>query len=114
MTINVNTIEKLRGYKMNLTPVKEDKSPVRKNGKWFKDWTNQELLNAKRIGVWHKESEVFDVDFDDKSFNAHKFIDMLPPTFTIGKMVNGKPVATHKIYRHPKDVEPKYYSYPTK
>ena len=113
MTINVNTIEKFRSYKMNLTPVGMDKKPKLKNGKWFYDWTDQELLKAERIGFWHKQSEMFDVDFDDKKFIAHKFMDMLPPTFTIGKMVNGKPVATHKAYRHPKDVKPKYYSYPT-
>jgi len=46
MTINVNTIEKFRSYKMNLTPVGMDKKPKLKNGKWFYDWTDQELLKA--------------------------------------------------------------------
>ena len=57
------------------------------------------MLDANRIGAFHEDSEIYDVDFDCKKYIAHKFIDMLPPTFTVGKKVNGKTIATHLIYR---------------
>ena len=89
-----------------------DKMPVSKNGTWGKDWTDQDLLEANRIGAYHKDSNIYDVDFDDKSFTAHKFIDMLPPTLTIGKKVNGRVIATHKIYKKPDNVKLKTYEFP--
>ena len=33
-----------------------------------KDWSDQELLDANRIGAFHRDSNIFDVDFDDKRF----------------------------------------------
>jgi hypothetical protein len=62
-------------------------------------WNDQELLDANRIGAFHRDSNIFDVDFDDKDYNAHKFIDCLPATFTVGKKVNGRTIATHLIYK---------------
>ena len=103
--INPENVQKFKSYGFVLTPViksknpNEDKKPVSKNGTWHKDWNDQELLDASRIGAYHRDSKIFDVDFDDKEYNAHKFMDLLPPTFTIGKKVNGRPVATHLIYR---------------
>ena len=112
--INRENVEKFKSYGFILTPVHKSKNPdVDKKPKTVKgadgkyhwsnkigyDWTDQELLDANRIGAWHKDSNIFDVDFDDKDFNAHKFIDMLPPTFTVGKKVNGRTVPTHLIYR---------------
>ena len=103
--INPENVQKFKSYGFVLTPViksknpNEDKKPVSKNGTWHKDWNDQELLDASRIGAYHRDSKIFDVDFDDKDYNAHKFMDLLPPTFTIGKKVNGRPVATHLIYR---------------
>ena len=116
MITNEN-IKKFKSYGLVLTPVNKtndqyDKSPVAKNGHWSSDWSEQELLDANRLGAFHKESNIYDVDFDDKSFNAHKFIDMLPPTLTIGKKVNGRVIATHKIYKKPDEVKMKSYSYP--
>ena len=111
MITNEN-VQKFKSYGFVLTPViksknpNEDKKPVtnkKTNFKWSNkvgyDWSDQELLDANRIGAYHKDSNIFDVDFDDKEFIAHKFMDMLPPTFTVGKKVNGKPVATHLIYK---------------
>ncbi len=103
--INPENVQKFKSYGFVLTPViksknpNEDKKPVSKNGTWHKDWNDQELLDANRLGAYHRDSKIFDVDFDDKEYNAHKFIDCLPPTFTVGKKVNGRTIATHLIYR---------------
>ena len=103
--INPENVQKFKSYGFVLTPViksknpNEDKKPKTKNGTWHKDWNDQELLDASRIGAFHRDSNIFDVDFDDKEYNAHKFMDLLPPTFTVGKKVNGRTIATHLIYR---------------
>ena len=110
--INAENVQKFKSYGFILTPVhkskdpKVDKNPVcnaKTNWTWSNisgyEWTDQELLDANRIGAFHEDSEIFDVDFDCKKFIAHKFIDMLPPTFTVGKKVNGKTIPTHLIYR---------------
>jgi len=119
MITNDNVQKFTDDYKLVLTPViksddpNKDKKPDTKKGKWFYTWSLHELLAAQRIGAFHKESGILDVDFDDKNYIAHKFIDCLPPTFTVGKKINGKVIATHKIYyRKNKDVKVKNYSYP--
>ena len=50
--------------------------------------------------------------FDDKDFNAHKFLSVFPDTLTIGKNVNGRPVATHLIYKLENGKNVEKYSYP--
>ena len=111
-------VQKLRSYGFKLTPVKKstdpekDKKPVTQNGKWSDDWNEDELVQAERIGVFHKKSGVYDMDFDDKSLVAHKFIDLLPATFTIGKLIDNVPVATHKIYKLPEGKTAYKYVYP--
>ena len=119
MITNDNVQKFTDDYKFILTPViksndpNKDKKPETKKGKWFYTWSLHELLAAQRIGAFHKESGILDVDFDDKNYIAHKFIDCLPPTFTVGKKVNGKVIATHKIfYRKSRDVKVKNYGYP--
>jgi KaiC/GvpD/RAD55 family RecA-like ATPase len=119
MITNDNVQKFTDDYKFILTPViksndpNKDKKPETKKGKWFYSWEFHELLAAQRLGAFHKESGIIDVDFDDKNYIAHKFIDCLPPTFTVGKKVNGKVIATHKIYyRKNKDVKVKNYGYP--
>ena len=77
MITNEN-IQKFKNYGLVLTPVNKtndikDKSPVVKNGSWSADWTDQELLDANRLGAFHKESGIYDIDFDDKSLRANKF-----------------------------------------
>ena len=109
--INVENLEKFKSYGFALTPVikskdpDEDKKPKTKDFKWSTDWTDQELLDANRIGAYHRDSKIFDVDFDDKEYNAHKFIDCLPATFTVGKKVNGRTIATHLIYKTRENVK---------
>ena len=119
MITNDNVQKFTDDYKFILTPViksddpTKDKKPESKNGKWFYTWSLHELLAAQRLGAFHKESGIIDVDFDDKNYIAHKFIDCLPPTFTVGKKVNGKVIPTHKIfYRKNKNVKVKNYGYP--
>jgi|TARA_R100001086_G_scaffold124121_1_gene64064 KaiC/GvpD/RAD55 family RecA-like ATPase len=117
MITNEN-VQKFKSYGFVLTPViksknpDEDKKPlVNKNTdfKWSNkvgyEWSDQELLDASRIGAWHKDSKIFDVDFDDKNYNAHKFLDLLPTTFTVGKKVNGKTIPTHLIYKSKENVK---------
>tara|TARA_Y100000593_G_scaffold90989_1_gene178678 strand:- start:188 stop:1972 length:1785 start_codon:yes stop_codon:yes gene_type:complete len=118
MITNEN-IQKFKSWGLVLTPViksknpNEDKKPKTKKGKWHYDWTDQELLDSNRIGAFHKDSNIYDVDFDDKTFVAHQFEDTLPPTLTIGKKVNGRVIATHKIYKKPDNVRLKPYSFPS-
>jgi len=78
------------------------------------EWSDEELLAASRWGVDHEASGTIDADFDDVLLNAHKFIDLLPDTLTIGKNYNGSgiPTANHKLFFIPKDVEIKTESYP--
>ena len=119
-TVTKENIEKFQSYGFVLTPVnkssnpKLDKKPKTKKGKWSKDWTTEELLLSERLGVFHKDSKVFAIDPDDKSFLAHKFMQMLPPTFEIGKLVNGKIVNTQRIYRLPNDTKAKKFEYTCK
>lgn len=111
--ITNDTIQTFKSYGFVLTPVAEDKSPgLIPQQKWRYDWNDMELLQAKRIGAFHKKSKIFDVDIDDKSFRANQFLDLLPDTLTIGKKVNGETIATHKIYRMPDDTKFKEYHYP--
>jgi len=118
-SITNENVKKFKSYGLVLTPVYKsdnpniDKKPKTKEGKWHYDWSDQELLDANRIGAYHKDSNIVDIDFDDKKYIAHKFIDLLPPTLTIGKKVNGRTIATHKIYKKKDNVKFKPYSYPT-
>ncbi len=109
--IRYDYLKKLQKWGMNLTPVLPDKKPETKNGKWFHAWTLRELAKKERIGVWHK-SGFYDIDFDDEKFNCHKFMSLFPETYTTGKMINGKPVATHLIYNSGTET-PSYESYPS-
>ena len=109
--IRYDYLKKLQKWGMNLTPVRSDKKPETKNGKWFHAWTLRELAKKERIGVWHK-SGFYDIDFDDEKFNCHKFMSLFPETYTTGKMINGKPVATHLIYNSGTET-PSYESYPS-
>ena len=67
-------------------------------------YSDEELLAVRRWGVDHEASDTFDADFDDSLLHAHKFIDLLPATFTIGKKYNGSgiPTANHKLFFKPK------------
>ena len=117
--ITRENIQTFRKYNFVLTPVHKskdpniDKKPKTKNGKWFYDWNDEELLTANRIGAYHRDSKIFDVDFDDKSFVANSFSSLLPPTLTIGKKVNGRVEPTHLIYRSIGNVKDYKKTHPT-
>jgi hypothetical protein len=116
-TITKENIDKFKSYGFILTPVlksenkKLDKKPKIKNGKWFKDWKDEELLSAERLGVFHRDSKVFAIDPDDKTYAAHLFMPCLPPTFEVGKWVDGKMINTQRIYRLPDNVSAKKFQY---
>jgi len=120
MSINAENLQKFKSYKFVLTPVHKSKDPNKDkkpisvkgpDGKWTWSnkcghvWTDQELLDANRIGAYHKDSDMYDVDIDDKKYIANKFIDCLPPTFTVGKKVNGRIIPTHLLYKGNKNVK---------
>ena len=65
----IDDIKRWKGYGFALTPIQDGtKKPKLKDGKWSSDWSDQELLNSERLGFFHKDSNVFTVDFDDKSY----------------------------------------------
>ena len=114
--ITLENIQKFRSYGFALTPVIKSKNPdldktpkLRKGTDGRNHWSNhetvdykwsdQELLEANRIGAFHRDSGIFDVDFDDKNFIANQFKTLLPPTLEIGKKVNERTVTTHLIYK---------------
>ena len=118
-TITKENIEKFKRYGFGLTCVvkstdpSKDKKPITKKGKWSKDWTTEELLKAERIGAFH-DGKFFAVDPDDKKFVAHKFMSLLPPTFEVGKEVNGRIINTQRIYKIPDGETARFYEYPKK
>ena len=77
------------------------------NWEWYYNWTDDELLNAESIGVYHAEKiNDFDkkticgaVDPDDRKYVAHSYCGLLPPTLTVTKNVNGQPIQTQRIYK---------------
>tara|TARA_R100001126_G_scaffold63223_1_gene36092 strand:- start:572 stop:2596 length:2025 start_codon:yes stop_codon:yes gene_type:complete len=104
MSINLENIQRWKSYGFNLTPVNpKDKKPVLKDGKWFYEWSDEELLKAVRLGYFHKLSKVFTVDLDDKSYVIHGYMNLLPLSWTDGKVVNFNgydlAVPTHRTYK---------------
>ena len=101
-------VKQFQSYGMKLVPLNPDtKKPqtkLCKDGKyhWKPEygvtWSDEEIERATTVGVMHKESNIIDVDLD--SPEAQKFIHMLPESLTIGKKINGRPVATHKLYSY--------------
>ena len=118
-TITKENIEKFKSYGFSLTPVikstdpEDDKTPYLKNFKWAYDWTAEDLLGAERIGAFHG-GKFYAVDPDDKNFVAHKFMSLLPPTFEVGKPVNGRIINTQRIYKIPDGQTARQYGYPKK
>ena len=112
---NLETIRRWKSYGLNLTPVNlKNKKPKAiyqgnhnpdgsKKFEWYHDWSDEELLNAERIGYFHEQSEVFTVDLDDKSYVIHGYMELLPFSWTDGKrtQINGinAIVPTHRTYK---------------
>ena len=97
---SLDDLKRWKDYGFVLTPVAEDKSPgLKPKQKWKYDWSDETLLSADRLGVFHDPSSVFSIDFDDDDYVAHKYLQLLPDTFTDGKVINGQKVMTHKTYK---------------
>jgi len=96
MKITIDDINRWKSYGFVMTPTK-NKIPLGET--WRKDWADEDLVNAQQLAFYHKESGAQTVDFDDLSFVAHGYSSLLPATFTDGKVVNGKVIATHKTYK---------------
>ncbi len=127
--LNRNDIKKFKDWGMILTPsVKsddenEDKKPWKKKGYIRSaDWTDDDLLKADRISLFHQPQKLntpvngknyLTIDFDDPEFVASSFSFLFPVSFTIGKKDStGLIKTTHIEYEvNSKDVPDKLPSY---
>ena len=117
--ITIDNIKTWRDWGMVLMPC-EDKKPLTKKGEWSVDWTEQELLNAKRVALLHQPQKkdaigktYLTIDFDDPEFVASSFSSMFPVSFTIGKEDSSGGIrTTHIEYEiDPNDVPKKKVAY---
>jgi len=95
----IDDLKRWKKYNFIMTPVQDNKQPETPNGNWKYDWTDLELLKAKRLGVFHDPSKVFTIDFDDDTYTAHKYLQLLPDTFTDGRMLGSQKIMTHRTYK---------------
>ena len=110
---SLDDLKRWKNYGFVLTPVAEDKSPgLKPKQKWKYDWSDETLLSADRLGVFHDPSSVFSIDFDDDDYVAHKYLQLLPDTFTDGKVINGHRVMTHRTYKANGQGAPSINGYP--
>jgi|TARA_R100000697_G_scaffold4802_1_gene9966 hypothetical protein len=110
---SLDDLKRWKDYGFVLTPVAEDKSPgLKPKQKWKYDWSDETLLSADRLGVFHDPSSVFSIDFDDDDYVAHKYLQLLPDTFTDGKVINGHRVMTHRTYKANGQGAPSINGYP--
>ena len=124
--ITIDNIRTWRDWGMVLMPctkseIKEkDKQPYLKQGEWAVDWTEEELVNAKRVAVLHQPQKkdavgktYLTIDFDDPKFVASSFSSLFPVSFTIGKEDSSGGIrTTHIEYEiDPNDVPKKKVSY---
>ena len=124
--ITIDNIRTWRDWGMVLMPCtkseikEEDKKPLLKKGEWAVDWTEQELVNAKRVAVLHQPQKkdavgktYLTIDFDDPKFVASSFSSLFPVSFTIGKEDSSGGIrTTHIEYEiDPNDVPKKKVGY---
>jgi hypothetical protein len=95
----IDDLERWKSYGFVMTPAEADKQPRTVNKKWCYTWSFQELMAALRLGVYHDPSNVFTIDFDDDSYTAHKYLQLLPDTFTDGRIIGGNRIPTHRTYK---------------
>ena len=97
---SIDDLERWKSYGFILTPVNKDKTPgLKPKQPWKYDWKDEDLLQAERLGVFHDPSKVFTIDFDDESYTAHQYLQLLPDTFTDGRMLGSKKILTHRTYK---------------
>ena len=95
----IDDLKRWESYGFVMTPAREDKKPKTVNNKWYYTWSFEELMAALRLGVYHDPSNVFTIDFDDDTYTAHKYLQLLPDTFTDGRMVGSHKIMTHRTYK---------------
>ena len=96
---SIDDLKRWDSYGFIMTPVQDNKQPETVNKKWYYTWTIRELMAAKRLGVFHDPSNVFTIDFDDDEYIAHKYLYLLPDTFTDGRIIGGQRIPTHRTYK---------------
>ena len=76
----------------NLIPTPVDpktKKPKLKYGKWYRQWTDEEILSADAVAIFHKDEKknpiCAAVDFDDVDYVAHDWNIKLPSTMSVVK-----------------------------
>ena len=76
----------------NLIPTPVDpktKKPKLKNKKWFRQWTDEEILSADAVAIFHRDDDKNQicaaVDFDDVDYVAHDWNIKLPSTMSVTK-----------------------------
>ena len=91
MSITTDNIRKFKDWGMVLTPAR-DKKPLTKKGEWSAKWSDEELLKADRLAVFHEPekrgvtgSNILTIDFDCPKFIANNFSSLFPASFSIGK-----------------------------
>ena len=102
MTITIDNIKTWRDWGMVLTPAKgkkpvsvwsgKYKSDGKKEWVWSADWTENDLLKAERLAVFHQPekrgvtgSNILTIDFDCEKFITNSFSSLFPASFSIGK-----------------------------
>ena len=80
----------LRENKLIPTPVDpKTKKPKLKYGKWYRQWTDEEILSADAVAIFHKDDDKNQicaaVDFDDVDYVAHDWNIKLPSTMSVTK-----------------------------
>ena len=130
MSISIDNIKTWRNWGMVLSPAKEKRPLTKWNGKydssgkkeyvWSADWTEDDLLKAERLAVFHepdkrgvKGSNILTIDFDCPKFIASKFQSLFPVSFTIGKEdSSGSIRITHIEYEIDPADKPSTLSFP--
>ncbi len=111
-------LKKYKEWGLHLVPLSDGSKAPRykkfwdkdKDGKWIPDccwkknpetkefirWSDEELLQAERVGINHEACSLIDVDCDD--IDASQFMSEFPETFTVGSKVNGSTFIRKKLY----------------
>jgi len=114
MSITIDNIKTWKDWNMVLTPAKDKKPLTKWNGKydssgkkeyvWSADWSDEELLKAERIAVFHQPekrgvtgSNILTIDFDCPKFIANCFSSLFPVSFSMGKEDSSGSIRTTHI-----------------
>ena len=103
MSITTDNIRKFKDWGMVLTPAR-DKKPLTKKGEWSAKWSDEELLKADRLAVFHEPekrgvtgSNILTIDFDCPKFIANCFSSLFPVSFSMGKEDSSGSIRTTHI-----------------